>query len=107
MAVPGVGESNFVAEMVQQRSRFEMGYVDDDAAIRFDNAGQLGDEATIISDVLQKIDDDHLVERSSRERCRAAADLVDVGTDQLPDRSHRLSIEVGASPISPALAQQI
>jgi hypothetical protein len=57
--------------------------------------------------MLQEIDYYDQIEVPITEWRGAAVYLVDVATDQLPDRCDRMVIQVGAVPPSSTLAQQV
>ena len=105
--MPRVRQTDAVAEAVEGGAGLEMRDVDDEDPARREDPGELVREGAVVRDVLQVVDDDHLVERAIGERRPGPVELIHLAPHQLPDRSHRAGIEIGASPLAAAPPQQV
>src|SRR3982750_276037 len=84
-----------------------MRHVDDEAPTWLQNAGEVAHETSIVGDMLQKIDNDDLIEGLIRKRRAPAVELIHVVLYQVTDRCDGPGIEVRTVPAAATLTQQV
>src|SRR3954469_16269627 len=84
-----------------------MRHVDDQASTRLQNAGEVTHETPVVRDMLQKIDNEDLIEGLVRKRRGPAIELIHAILYQVADRCDGPWIEIRTVPAPAALTQQV